>query len=379
MSTRHVPAVILGAGAMGAATAYHMARRDQPFILVEQFTLGHDRGSSHGAARITRHSYADPAYARLMIDAFQAWRELEADSGRSLYIRTGGVSISPRGTDYVANVARSLEAIKVPFRRMTGTDLNRILPTFGVEADSDVVFEPDAGILAAREAIRAEIDTARRLGGDRTQIIEQAPILHLDLEGKHPALILAEETLSTDHLIITAGAWTGRLIPKLASKLRPTRQQVLYFRPSNPSPFAIGRFPVFIYKGEADDDAYYGMPESLGMGVKVARHDGPEVDPDQVGRIVEEDYRTVIRQFLRRTIPVLADSASDHEEVCLYTMSRDEEFRVGLLPGRTDVIVASPCSGHGFKFSCLIGRVLADLVIDGHSRMALDSWRLDRS
>ena len=91
MPTRHVPMVILGAGAMGAATAYHLARRGQPFTLIEQFTLGHDRGSSHGASRITRHSYADPAYARLMIDAFQAWRELEADCGRPLYLRTGGL------------------------------------------------------------------------------------------------------------------------------------------------------------------------------------------------------------------------------------------------------------------------------------------------
>src|SRR4051812_29787540 len=96
--------VIIGAGAMGAATAYHLARRGEPVVLLEQFRLGHNRGSSHGAARITRHSYADPSYARLMLDAFRAWRVLEADAGQNLYLRTGGVSLCPSGVDYVSRV-----------------------------------------------------------------------------------------------------------------------------------------------------------------------------------------------------------------------------------------------------------------------------------
>src|SRR5947199_28206 len=117
MPDLHSPHVILGAGAMGCAAAYHLARRGQPFVLVEQFPLGHDRGSSHGAARIIRHSYADERYARLMPRAYRAWRDLEADSGRTLHVRTGGVSLSPSGVDYVAKVAASLEAIGCPHRR----------------------------------------------------------------------------------------------------------------------------------------------------------------------------------------------------------------------------------------------------------------------
>src|SRR5271165_437897 len=109
--------VVLGAGAMGAATAYHLARRGERVILIEQFALGHARGSSHGAARITRHSYAEPAYARLMPEAFRAWRELEADAGETLYIRTGGVSFSPSGVDYVAQVAANLAGLGVPHWR----------------------------------------------------------------------------------------------------------------------------------------------------------------------------------------------------------------------------------------------------------------------
>ena len=125
IETKHL---IIGAGAMGAATAYHLARRGEPVLLIEQFALGHDRGSSHGAARITRHSYADARYARLMPAAFQAWRDLEADAGQPLYIRTGGVSFCDQGEDYVSRVAANLSEIGVPHRRFTGAEWNARQP-----------------------------------------------------------------------------------------------------------------------------------------------------------------------------------------------------------------------------------------------------------
>src|SRR3954466_26064 len=141
MAKLHSPYVVLGAGAMGSAAAYHLAKRGQPVVLVEQFALGHDRGSSHGAARITRHSYADVRYARLMPEAFRAWRQLEADAAQNLYLRTGGVTFCPPDVDYVANVTASLDEIGVPHRRMTGAELNRAIPAYAVPDDTDAVFE----------------------------------------------------------------------------------------------------------------------------------------------------------------------------------------------------------------------------------------------
>jgi sarcosine oxidase len=165
-------------------------------------------------------------------------------------------------------------------------------------------------------------------------------------------------------------------LPALFVPLRVTRQQVLYFRSKDPALFRIGRFPVFIFKGEGPDDAYYGMPEFLGLGVKVARHGGPETDPDVSDPTIDEAYQGTVRSFLRGHIPLLADAPIDFTETCLYTVAPDEQFQVGSLPGRPDVIVASPCSGHGFKFSCLIGRVLAELATDGKSTEEIDAWKL---
>src|SRR5215470_16483887 len=126
METIEARNVIVGAGAMGSAAAYHLSKRGEPVVLIEQFALGHDRGSSHGAARITRHSYADPRYARLMPAAFRAWKELEADAGEALYIRTGGVSFSPAGVDYAARVAASLEELEVPHWRGSGREFSAL-------------------------------------------------------------------------------------------------------------------------------------------------------------------------------------------------------------------------------------------------------------
>jgi sarcosine oxidase len=118
------------------------------------------------------------------------------------------------------------------------------------------------------------------------------------------------------------------------------------------------------------------MPGVHGLGVKVARHSGPETDPDVEDRLVGEEYRDIVRGFLRDHIPALATAPIDLAETCLYTVAPDEQFVIDFLPGRADVIVASPCSGHGFKFSCLIGKVLADLATTGESENRIPQWRL---
>jgi sarcosine oxidase len=378
METINAEYVVIGAGAMGSAATYQLARRGRSVVLIEQFALGHSRGSSHGAARITRHSYADTAYARLMPQAFRAWRDLEADASETVYIRTGGVSFASPGVDYAASVAANLASLGVPHWRGSGSDWNKRHPAFSLPPSYDVVFEPDAGMVAAARAVALQVELARHHGRDRVQVIDKTPVTGIDLKGNRPAVLTDSTRFVADKLIVTAGAWVSRLLPDLGVPLKATRQQVLYFRPADESPFRIGRFPVFIFKGRADDAAFYGMPEFQGLGVKVARHGGPEVDPDREDSNIGDEYRAVVRHFLNDHIPALASAPIDFTEVCLYTVAPNEQFLVDFLPGRSDVIVASPCSGHGFKFSCLIGRVLADLAIDAHTEIAIDGWKCNR-
>jgi sarcosine oxidase len=307
--------------------------------------------------------------------AFQAWKSLEADAGHPLYLRTGGVSFSPAGVDYVAQVAANLEAMNVPHRRMTGAEWNRVNLAFHVPSSHDVVFEPDAGMLAAARAVALQVALARSHGGDRTWVLAETPVRRIELDGPRPVVLTDDLAITTERLIVTAGAWVNRLLPELPVPLKVTHQQVLYFRPHDLAPFEVGRFPVFIFKGAGSLDAFYGMPGLQGLGVKVARHGGPEIDPDLEDRGVSGDYRTVVRDFLSDHLPALARAPIEHSEVCLYTMELEERFLVDFLPGRSDVVVASPCSGHGFKFSCLIGRVLADLATRGETKISIDAWR----
>ncbi len=305
MTTRTVKNLVLGAGAMGSAAAYHLARRGEPVVLVEQFALGHDRGSSHGSARITRHSYADPVYARLMLDAFRAWRELEADAGQPLYIRTGGVSICPESADYVGRVAGSLASIDVPHRRMTGREWNRGFA--GLRAGRDGrrglrARRRDAPGRNGRSPSRWTWPGDR--GGESTEVLEGVPVRRIDLDGDRPTLILDDQQIAADRLIVTAGAWTGRLLPALAVPLRPTRQQVLYFRPVDPERFAIGRFPVFIYKGATEHGRLLRDARVPGAGREGGPARRPRVRPrpgrpDDRGRV----YRRGPRCSSSRTIP----------------------------------------------------------------------------
>jgi sarcosine oxidase len=378
MLMEHIEAkhVIIGAGAMGSAAAYHLARRGEPVVLIEQFALGHDRGSSHGVARITRHSYADPRYARLMPEAFRAWKQLEADAGEAVFLRTGGVSFSPPGVDYAARVAANLAELEVPCWRGSGRAWNDRQAAFTLPRDYDVVFEPDAGLLRASRAVALQVELARAHGGETATVLARTPVQRIDLSGPRPIVVTDSAQIVAERLIVSAGAWVKRLLPQVPVPLRATRQQVLYFRPKDSNAFGIGRFPVFIFKGMGDDDAFYGMPEFQDMGVKAARHAGPECDPDLDDRRVSEDYESIVRHFLRDHIPALAEAPIDCTEVCLYTVAPDDQFLVDFLPGRSDIIVASPCSGHGFKFSCLIGRILADLATTGTTHLAVGPWKV---
>jgi sarcosine oxidase len=213
------------------------------------------------------------------------------------------------------------------------------------------------------------------LGGEKTVVLENVAIRRIDLDADRPTLVTDAGTITADRLIVTAGTWTQKLFPDWPVPLRATRQQVLYFRPADPERFAPGRLPVFIVMGAGDLDNYYGMPVFDGFGVKVAKHGGTETDPDVHDPEVGEEYQMATRDFLRSCLPALADAPVEATEVCLYNMAPDEQFQLDSPSGRADVVVASPCSGHGFKFSCLIGRVLADLVTLGSTEIPLDAWK----
>ena len=230
-------------------------------------------------------------------------------------------------------------------------------------------------MLAAARAVAVEVALARALGGDSTRVLEGCPVRRIDLDADRPTLVTDAGRITADRLIVTAGAWTRRLFPGPRPPLQPTRQLVLYFRPADPAPFEPGRFPVFIYKGP-------GHGRRLLRHARIPRHGregrrgtaGPT--PTPTPRSGRSPTTTATSSAVPpRTHPRARRGADRSTEVCLYTVAPDERFLVDLHPGRRDVIVASPCSGHGFKFSCLIGRILADLAVQGETAIDITPWR----
>jgi sarcosine oxidase len=177
--------------------------------------------------------------------------------------------------------------------------------------------------------------------------------------------------------IVATGPWLAKLLPDLRVKLRVTRQVQAWFEPNDTAPFAAERFPVFLL--ESRHGVNYGFPFHGGSGVKIAKHHHADeaVEPDAVDRTISATDEKLIRAALADHIPS-ANGALLAGKTCLYTVTPDHDFIIDRLPGVPNVVVASPCSGHGFKFAPVIGEILSDLALDGGTRHGISRFRLGR-
>lgn len=369
---------VIGLGAAGSAAAFHLARRGKRVIGLERFWPAHDRGSSHGRTRIIRQAYFEHEdYVPLLLRAYELWRELEAESGRELLLVTGGLMIGSPGSSVVSGALESARAHGLPHRVLDGGDLGREFPQLRVEPGEIALLEPEAGILFPEDCVRAHLDLAVRRGAELRFGVEAAFPRDPLAPGDGPVEIDAGgERIEAGRVVVTAGAWTMRLLPSLDIPLSVERVFVLWLEPtSDAAAFAPGRFPIFIWKRPGE--VFYGFPAVRGDGVKVAfHHGGRTVDPDHVPREVTEDEVARMRRALARAIPAL-DGRLLGASTCIYTNTKDEHFAIGLLGGGR-VALASACSGHGFKFSSVVGEVLADLATAGTTRLPIGFLGLDR-
>lgn len=337
--------VVVGAGVMGSATAWRLAAAGREVVVLEQFHLGHDRGSSHGRSRIFRFSYHDPMYVRMAQEALGLWRELEAQAGEALLRVTGGLDLGPGADSHAA----AMDACGVPFERLRPEERARRFPHIQLAEGGTVLYQPDSGVLAADLAVAALAGAARHAGAE---VREGVRVRKLS-EGDGGAVIETDgEEYRAGTAVITAGAWARGLLQGIGVDIptRPTRETVAFF--SVPEESA---YPTLVDWGSP---AVYSLP-SPGQGIKAGQHiAGPETDPDEEGRVSEESV-AVLRDWVARRYPE-ADPEPHHSETCLYTNTPDESF---ILERHGSFVVGSPCSGHGFKFAPLIGERLAELVL----------------
>jgi sarcosine oxidase len=366
---------VLGLGGIGSGAAYWLARRGVRVLGLEQFELGHARGESHDHSRIIRLSYHTPQYVELAKRAYDAWSTLETEANEQLVYRTGGLDLGPRGGAIdLKTYEKSLRACNVPFELLDAADIRRRWPAFRIDDDVRGLFQSEGGIVAAARATAAHQRAARALGAVLLEGIRLSSLRNLG--GEVELKLLDGRTYRARKLVIAAGPWTGPALRSfdISLPLEVTKEQVVYFAPPDPAPFATDRFPVWIWM---DDPSFYGFPIFGEAGVKVAQDaGGAAVDPDTRSFEPDPGIAARTRAFLERHLP----SALGSEvltKTCLYTLTPDRDFVIDTLPEHPNVSVAIG-AGHAFKFASAIGRILSELALDGATRSDIAGFEVDR-
>ncbi len=367
--------IVVGLGAMGSAALYHLARRNVRALGVERFEPGHDRGSSHGRTRIIRHSYFEhPSYVPLVRRAAALWRELEHESGERLMTVTGIVEIGKPDSTLIKGTLAAAREHQLAHDVLTAGDLMNRYPAFRIPDEFIAVLQPDGGFVQAEDGIRAHLRLAAKAGAD---IATGERVLAIEQVGNGVRVTTEHNTFAAGSVIVSAGAWTTSLLPALALPLQVTRQVLLWVRPSQPELFKSGSFPVFMIESEAG--IHYGFPLHDNDGLKIAKHHhaGEIVDPDAYDRTISAVDEASILGAIHRFLPESTGPVVS-AKTCIYTMTPDEDFVIDRAPVLDRIIVASPCSGHGFKFAPAIGEALADMALTGNSSLDLSRFHIDR-
>lgn len=343
-----VDVAVVGLGLAGAAAAWELSRRGRQVAAFEAYAPGHHYGSSHGNGRIFRRAYLDPLYVELTGRAGMLWDRLSEEAGESLLVRTGGVDHGPAREP--ERMVRLLREQGVAADLLTAGEAASRWP--GVTFDGPVAYDPEGGVLDPERTMAALVRLAVAAG---SQVFYESRVQRLEPDDQGVLIRTERGTWSARTVVVAAGAWTRSLLHGIVdlSLLTVSRQQVLFFRPREQV-----RWPTIVHDAELP---IYALPE--GPYVKVGEHArGTVTTPATRDFVVDPAARERLVQYVREWLPGL-DPVPVRELTCLYTSTLEEDF---VLDRRGPLVVCSACSGHGAKFTPLIGELVADLV-DGHA------------
>ncbi|MCI0436813.1 MAG: N-methyl-L-tryptophan oxidase [Gemmatimonadetes bacterium] len=362
--------VIAGLGITGAAAAVELARRGRSVLAVDARVPPHSLGSSHGRTRIIREAYYEhPLYVPLVQRAYASWRALERRSGTALLLPTGGLHIGPPAGDMVAGVLRSVRDHALDHEILEPAAIHRRFPALSVQKDEIGILEPNAGVLRAEPCLKALIDAAAAAGAT---LRTGDAMMGWDAGSGGVTVALGSGRVSAAHLVLALGAWLPRFVDVA---LEIERQFVTWFEPIDPERVRPGRIPVLM-REYAPGRIVYAFPD-LGHGLKASiHHEGEPCDPETVDRTVRPAEIARVRSLLDAMLPGSSGGLLD-SVVCLYTNTKDGHFAIGTTD-RDRVVVASACSGHGFKFAPVTGELIASLVTGESAGFDLSPFRLER-
>lgn len=375
MRTKSYDVAIIGLGAMGSAAALSLASRGHTIIGLEQFTPAHALGSSHGESRIIRQAYfEDPSYVPLLRRAYQLWDALEDSTGSLIHVTTGGLFIGPPSAATVTGSILSGRKWHIQHTVLDSAYCQNHFPNFSLLPGDCAVFEPTAGYINPERAIRAQLTVARNRGAD---LRFNRYVSGWNTDGSGVRIYTSHGTVSAERLVLTAGAWTSKFLGRPVA-LTVERQVMHWFRPEEPiSDFHPPRQPVFIWE-DLSGDQIYGFPaKPHASDVKIAFFRRRlACDPDNLDRAIHSAEIDEITRYLSNRLPRLKTHV--RATACMYTLSPDGHFVIGIDPEYDQVTLAAGFSGHGFKFAPTVGEIVADLAMNGTTKYDIELFQPTR-
>jgi sarcosine oxidase len=368
--------IVAGVGAMGSAACWRLAQRGLRVLGLERFAIPHRMGSSHGVNRIIRLAYFEhPAYVPLLLRAYELWRDTERAAGEKLLHITRALDVGRPNGRLVSGALESCRTHNLAHEVLDAAETMRRFPAYRMPPDFVALLEPQGGFLACEAAVTAQAKLARQAGAD---IRECEPMIEWTATPRGVRVRTDRATYEAGNLILSSGAWIGEHLPELRGKAVPERQALGWFETKRPELFAPSRFPVSILETE-DGHHPYQFPEWNVPGFKIGvyNHLKERGRADELSREANAKDEALLRGVVERYFPEAAGKILDLQ-TCLFTNTRDEHFVVDVLPATPQVVVASPCSGHGFKFASVMGEILADLATGKRSPFDLSLFALSR-
>jgi monomeric sarcosine oxidase len=377
MISSHFQHIVLGAGAIGSATAHWLGRLGDGSVLVlEQYRLGHDLGASEDHSRIIRHAHNSSVFTALTRAAYDAWAQVERDSGVTLITRTGGLTLcqGEHTESTLAGYGAACEAHGHEYEILDAAQVSARWPQWRVSPDTMAVYQGDSGILDIHKANATHIGLARAAG---VTVLDNEPVRRIESTPQRVTVVTAEHTFTADTLSICAGSWTAPLLAGLGVHvpITLTAEQVTYWSTPHLRDFAADRFPIWIY---IDDAAiFYGFPVYGEVAVKAGRDEpGTVVTQETRSREPDEDNRAQLTAFMAEHLPG-ALGPELCTKTCVYDLTPDRRFLIDAVPGhpRISVFVGA---GFAAKFASLIGQIMTDLAVRGKTSHSIEPFRFNR-
>jgi len=370
--------IVAGLGAMGSATTFYLAGRKHLRVLaLDRHHPPHKLGSTHGGTRIIREtSFEHPRYVPLVRRAYECWRHMEAATRKRLLRVTGGVFIGARNGTFVAKSRESADVHNVPYEILSPAEIRRRFPAFRPDESAVGFYEPGAGILEPETCVQACLDYAQRAGID-VKFDEPVTRWSVAAKGGGVTVTTPRGTYSGGKLLLAAGPWMLDTLRAVGVRVTAERIVMHWFAPKgDTAPFDAAHCPLALWEF-GPNAAFASFPMENGEIKTTIHHGGEPTTPDTVRRDVGADEIASMRTMLKRFLPG-ANGAHRRSAVCLYTNVEGGDFLIDHHPEHPQVLLASPCSGFGFKFASAVGELLADLLVTGKSKWDLRPFGIAR-